>query len=190
MNPYCKFLAITLLMTLLSSCSHQAIDDYAQNLPTMALPEFFVGTLDAHGVVKNRSGKVTRYFTAQIQARWDQGIGTLEEEFLFNDGEVQQRTWTLKPNQTGYSATAGDVLGSGQALIQGNAMRLDYTLNIDYRGSKLALQVEDWMWRIDSTTLLNESTLRKWGFKVGSIQLVIRKKSLPVGSTSVPPPKA
>ncbi len=31
------------------------------------------------------------------------------------------------------------------------------------------------MWQVDNKVLLNESTLRKWGFKVGSIQLVIVK---------------
>jgi hypothetical protein len=54
-------------------------------------------------------------------------------------------------------------------------MKLDYVLEINYKGSPLALAVEDWMWLVDENTLLNESTLRKWGFKVGSVQLVIHR---------------
>jgi hypothetical protein len=54
-------------------------------------------------------------------------------------------------------------------------MKLDYILEVNYKGSPLAVSVEDWMWLVDERTLLNESTLRKWGFKVGSVQLVISR---------------
>lgn len=160
---------------MLSSCSTTSIDDYASNQPTLNLPHFFNGNLSAHGVLKDRSGKVTRYFNATIKAYWKDGVGTLEETFVFDDGEIQHRNWTLTPIATGYAATAGDVIGTGQARVKGNAMQLKYVLEINYKGSPLQLQVDDWMWQVDNNTLLNESTLRKWGFKVGSIQLVIVK---------------
>jgi hypothetical protein len=148
---------------------------YANNQPRLNPKTFFNGDLVAHGVVKNRSGEVTRYFTAQIKAYWANDLGTLEERFEFNDGEIQHRTWTLTPTDQGYDATAGDVLGIGKAMFKGNAMKLDYILEVNYKGSPLALSVEDWMWLVDERTLLNESTLRKWGFKVGSVQLVISR---------------
>ena len=160
---------------MISSCSSQPLEQYAHNQPQLVLQEFFNGHLLAKGVVKNRSGEVTRYFTAHINAYWVNGTGTLEEHFEFNDGEIQHRTWTLTPGTSGYDATAGDVLGVGKANISGNAMSLNYILEINYEGSPLALNVEDWMWQIDENTILNESTLRKWGFKVGSVQLVIQK---------------
>lgn len=160
---------------MLSSCSSTSIDDYTKNSPVFDPTQFFNGSLSAHGVLKNRSGKVTRYFNASIKAFWVNGVGTLEERFVFDDGEVQFRTWTLTPNGEGYNATAGDVIGTGTADVSGNAMKLDYTLEITYKNSPMQLQVEDWMWQVDNKVLLNESTLRKWGFKVGSIQLVIVK---------------
>ena len=161
---------------MLSSCSTTAIDDYSGNHPQLDLPTFFNGELTAHGVLKNRSGKVTRYFNATINAYWKNGVGTLEEKFVFDDGEIQYRNWTLTPTADGYAATAGDVIGTGTAQVKGNAMRLNYVLEINYKGSPLQLNVDDWMWQVDNNTLLNESTLRKFGFKVGSIQLVIVKK--------------
>nr|WP_324257996.1 DUF3833 domain-containing protein [Cellvibrio fontiphilus] len=160
---------------MLSSCSSTSINDYTNNTPVLDPKQFFNGSLSAHGVLKNRGGKVTRHFNATIKAYWTNGVGTLEERFVFDDGEVQFRTWTLTPNGKGYDATAGDVIGTGQANVSGNAMKLDYTLEITYKGSPLQLQVEDWMWQVDNKVLLNESILRKWGFKVGSIQLVIVK---------------
>lgn len=161
---------------MMSSCSTPPLEQYAHNQPQLVPQEFFNGQLLAKGLVKNRSGEVTRYFTAQINAYWINGTGTLEERFEFNDGEIQHRTWVLTPGASGYNATAGDVLGIGKVNISGNAMSLNYILEINYEGSPLALNVEDWMWQVDENTILNESTLRKWGFKVGSVQLVIQKQ--------------
>lgn len=161
---------------MLSSCSTTSIDEYASNRPNLNLPQFFDGDLNAHGVLKDRGGKVTRYFNATIKAYWKDGVGTLEEKFIFDDGEIQYRNWTLTPTATGYAATAGDVIGTGSAQVKGNAMQLNYVLEINYKGSPMQLQVDDWMWQVNNNTLINESTLRKWGFKVGSIQLVIIKE--------------
>lgn len=176
MHTYWKTLLLSGLILMLASCSTTSIDDYANNQPALDLHHFFKGSLSAHGVVKDRGGKVTRYFNATIDARWDKGIGTLEEKFVFDDGEIQYRNWTLTPTDKGYAATAGDVIGTGRAQVKGNAMQLDYVLEIKYNGKPLQLNVEDWMWQVDEKTLLNESILRKWGFKVGSVQLVIVKQ--------------
>lgn len=170
-----KMLFVSGLMLMLTSCSTTSIDDYASNQPALTPQAFFNGPLTAHGVLKDRSGKVTRYFNATINAYWKDGVGTLEEKFIFDDGEIQYRNWTLTPAGNGFDATAGDVIGTGKAQVSGNAMQLKYVLEIQYKGSPLQLQVDDWMWLVDNKTLLNESTLRKWGFKVGSIQLVIVK---------------
>lgn len=175
MYTHCKLLLISGLLLMLSSCSTHSIDDYASNQLRLDPQQFFNGSLSAHGVLKDRSGKVTRYFNATINAYWKNGVGTLEEKFIFDDGEIQHRNWTLTPTDEGYAATAGDVIGTGKAQVSGNAMQLSYVLEINYKGSPLQLHVDDWMWQVDSKTLLNESTLRKWGFKVGSIQLAIVK---------------
>lgn len=162
----------------LVACSSTDVNQYRDNRPAFVLEEFFDGHLTAHGVLKNRGGTVTRHFNATIDASWDEeGVGRLVERFEFDDGEVQHRTWTLTPDGEGrYQGTAEDVIGTGELRVSGNALRLDYVLEIDYRGRKLNLNVEDWMWRIDEHTVLNESTLRKWGFRVGSIQLVIVRR--------------
>lgn len=87
---------------------------------------------------------------------------------------MQYRTWTLSPREDGrYNATAGDVVGTGIAATAGNAMHLNYVLRIPYKGKQLDLSVDDWMYRVDETTVMNESVLSKWGFRVGSIQLAI-----------------
>lgn len=169
----CLFL-MCVLLTL--SCSQQNLNLYQNREPAFIAEDFFQGHLTAHGILKNRSGEVTRTFYATIEASWKDKVGTLAERFVFDDGEVQYRTWTLTPQANGsYAATAGDVLGTGIAATAGNAMHLNYVLSIPYKGKPLALSVDDWMYRVDAQTVINESTLSKWGFRVGSIQLAIIK---------------
>jgi hypothetical protein len=169
------FLIASVLLAL-SACSSTKISDYANNTPRLNPQEFFNGDLTAQGVLKDRNGKVTRYFTATIKASWQNNVGTLDEKFVFNDGEIQYRTWTLTPTQAAtFTATAGDVIGTGQGKFAGNAINLSYVLAVKYNNSTINLTVDDWMWRVDETTVLNESTLSKFGFKVGSIQLVMKK---------------
>ncbi|UTF60011.1 DUF3833 domain-containing protein [Gilvimarinus sp. DA14] len=169
----------TLILTcllLLQACAGPDIQTYEGRTPAFAPEEFFTGKLVAHGVLKDRSGEVTRSFQADIDASWHNGVGTLDEQFVFDDGETQTRVWTLTPTgKDSFDATAGDVIGTGSGQIAGNALNLNYTLEIDYRGEKLALAVDDWMWRVSDDVVINQSTLSKWGFTVGSIQLVIRK---------------
>lgn len=166
---------LTALFTL-SGCAGPTVEQYQGNQPSFAPEQFLQGALTAHGVLKNRSGEVTRYFNATIDASWQDGIGTLEERFVFDDGEVQYRTWTLTPTSgTTFNATAGDVVGTGTGATAGNALNLKYVLEIDYNDKKLKLNVDDWMWRVDEHTVINQSTLSKWGFTVGTIQLVISR---------------
>jgi len=164
------------VMILLSGCMSQNVSLYQSRKPILVPEKFFDGTLAAHGILKNRDGEVTRTFNATINAYWNEGIGTLEEKFLFDDGEVQYRTWKLKPSTNGtYIATAGDVIGDGAAGIAGNAMNLNYKLRIKYKNGTLDLSVDDWMFLVDENTIINESVLTKWGFKVASIQLTITR---------------
>jgi hypothetical protein len=80
---------------ILSACASISVTDYANNGPKLVMQEFFIGTLRANGIVKDRSEKVIRYFDASIDASWEDGVGTLDENVVFDDGEEQQRIWTI-----------------------------------------------------------------------------------------------
>ena len=175
-----KLLSCILAFSFLTSCSNISVNDYANNTPTFIPEKFFSGKLTAHGIVKNRSGKIIRYFNADINAYWHNHIGTLEEIFTFNDGEIQYRTWKLETKTSNeknlhYTATAGDVVGIAQGQAAGNAFNLQYVLAVKYESSSVNVSVNDWMWLTNETTLLNESTLTKFGFTVGTVQLTIIK---------------
>ena len=138
---------------------------------------FFNGSLEVHGVVKNRAGKVIRRFSADINAYWESdGVGVLEEDFVFDDGEKSRRVWRLTPVSDGaYIGTANDVVGEGKLEVAGNSMFLDYILQIPYGNGTLDLRIDDRMYLIDENVLINESRMLKFGVRVGELLLVIRK---------------
>ncbi len=169
---------LVLTAVLITGCAGPGLDEYADLSPELSPQEFFTGELSARGVVKDYSGEVIRTFDADISGSWnDEGVGTLDEVFRFNDGEVQTRVWTLTPNEDGsLHADAGDVVEPGTMRWQGNAINMEYVLRVAYGDGTIDVTMDDWMYLITPDTLINETTMTKWGVEVGEIVLVIQKK--------------
>ena len=53
---------------------------------------------------------------------------------------------------------------------------LKYILKLNYKGKIININVDDKMFLVNPDRIINESIFYKWGFKVGSVQLVIEKK--------------
>ena len=171
-----KLQGVIIIMLLLAGCSQISVETYKDLTPRLVPEAFFDGHLSAHGVVKDRSGKVIRSFNAEIDASWQDGVGVLDERFVFDDGEHQRRRWELLPQPDGtYHATANDTVGTGIMSVAGNSVFLDYVLQIQYKGRALDIVVDDRMYLINDTTLVNESKMKKWGLHVGEVLLVIIK---------------
>ena len=110
------------LILSLAACSSTGVTYYADQLPKLVLEVFFDGNLEAYDVVKDWRGRVIRKFEADIIAYWGRGVGTLEEDFIFDDGEIDRRVWTLNPLDQGrYSGIADDVVGESDVAVEGNS---------------------------------------------------------------------
>jgi len=171
----------------LLGCSSATISDFQGRSPAFAPEAFFNGTLTAHGIVKDFSGTAIRHFQADITGCWRDGVGTLYEDFTFDDGEEQTRIWTLTPSgdQT-FIGTAGDVVGEGLARWEGNAMFLDYTLRIELENGPIDVRIDDRMYRVSDNIVINESIMRKFGIGVGDILLtLIRHPEIEADCSSV-----
>ena len=168
---------LLLFLPFLAACSGPAINDYAGKEPELVPSEFFQGELTARGVVKDRSGEVIRHFDATIDASWDEdGVGTLDEVFTYSDGETDTRVWTLEPRDGGYHATAGDVTEPGFMEFEGNAIHMNYVLEVPYGDSTINVRMDDWMYRVTEDTVINETEMTYWGFRVGEVVLVIQRQ--------------
>lgn len=170
-------LAIFFVSFFLTGCSGIKVSDYADRKPMMIPEDFFNGQLSAHGIIKNRAGKVVRYFNADIKAYWEGTKGTLEEDFIYDNGEKQRRVWTLTRQADGsYIGTASDVVGEATGRIAGNSMFLEYVLEVPYGDGTITLTMDDRMYLVAPQTIVNESVMYKFGFRVGEVILVMRKQ--------------
>lgn len=172
-----KYLLLILTSLWLTACAEITVKEYRDFEPALNVERFFEGYLTAHGIIKNGSGKVIRTFNADIQASWKDDIGTLVEKFVFDDGELQYRTWTLTPDEKGsYTGTAEDVVGEATMSGAGNSLFFEYVLRIPYGDSTVDVTVDDRMYLVTPDVLINESTMTKFGWQVGSIDLVIIRR--------------
>ena len=171
-----RWLPVLAVAFVLTGCSSVSVHDYADNTPTFDPQVFFNGNLVAEGVVQNRSGQVTRHFTADIEAYWDDEYGYLDEVFWFSDGEEQHRLWEFTRIEEGvWEGRAGDVEGPAQLVHDGNAIELNYRLRVTLdSGREVTLRMEDWLYRVSEDVLIAETTMRWFGFRVGSIILTMR----------------
>ena len=162
---------------LLTGCTGMKIEDFNNTSPEFIPQEYFNGKLRAYGLVKDRSGKITRTFKGTMIGSWDKyGNGKLEEFFVYNDGEKLERTWILKPTQDKkFIATANDIIGESPMIANGNTVMLDYVMRTAYKDSTIDLSVQDWLHLQDDGVIINHSKLKKFGFVVGEIVITIIK---------------
>ncbi|MBE0492017.1 MAG: DUF3833 domain-containing protein [Sulfurospirillum sp.] len=171
------FTIATIILLIFTGCSKMQIEDFDDKKPEFIPQEYFNGTMRAYGVVKDRSGKIIRSFKADMQGSWDEnGVGTLDEFFEYDDGETQRRVWTLKPNgKNRFIGTAGDIVGEAQMIANGNTVLIEYTMRIPYNGSTLDINVRDWLHLQKDGVIINHSKMRKFGLKVGELVITIIK---------------
>jgi hypothetical protein len=172
---FSRFFITISLGLFLAGCS-TTIADYKSTTPEFDMKTFFDGKLIAYGMVQDRQGKVIRRFHADLVGSWEGNTGLLEEDFFYDDGETQRRVWSLvKLGNNQYSGVASDAVGEATGESQGFAFNWRYTLNIDVDDETWAIDLNDWIYQIDDSRLINVTEMTKWGFHVGQITLVIEK---------------
>jgi hypothetical protein len=175
-----RLIAAAGAVALAASCSSIDPQIYAQEKPALELRQYFDGTLIGHGLFMDRSGQVQRRFVVTIKATWSGEVGTLDEDFVWSDGEKEKRIWTLRPvpGQPGrWSGTAADVKGEAAGVVAGNALNWSYTFLLKTReGKRYEIDFDDWMFLIDEKVMLNRAVMSFWGFKVGEVLVSFTRK--------------
>jgi hypothetical protein len=171
-----KTMLAVLAVAGLTGCATTDIAEYKAEKPRLDLAQYFNGTIDGWGMFQDRSGKVVKRFYVRIDATWTGNEGTLDEHFEYADGEKQNRVWKLVKTGDGYSGTAADVVGAAHGTASGNALRWNYVLALPIDGRVWNMDMDDWMYLIDDKTMLNRTTMSKFGFRVGEVTLSFRKR--------------
>ena len=174
-----KALFAALSAALLTACGGVDVSHYADQKPALDLPTFFDGQLDAWGIFQKRSGELVRRFHVEITGTWESPTsGQLDERFTYADGETQRRVWTLKQQADGtWQGTADDVVGIAVGRVSGNALRWTYTLKLPVDDKVYEVAFDDWMWLMDENTMMNRSTMSKFGFDLGEVTLFFKRRA-------------
>lgn len=168
--------ALAALLVLAGCGGGMKIEDFAQGTPELRLEQYFAGRTRAAGLFEDRFGTVRRTFTVDITGTWDGRTLTLDEDFLYNDGEVQKRIWRLtKTGDRTWEGRADDVIGVATGREAGNAFQFGYRINLQVGTSTWEVRFDDWMFRIDDETVLNTARVYRWGLWIGTVQLAFRR---------------
>lgn len=154
------------------------IKDYQGQTPKFDLFNYFEGKTQAWGQFQDRSGLVLRRFTVDITGTINGDTLVLDEQFVYNDGEQQQRIWTIsRTGQGQYIGKADDVVGEAKGVSAGNALSWSYTLDLPYKDSSIHVKFDDWMFLHTESKMMNRAEVTKFGFKVGEVTLFFDKVS-------------
>ena len=128
--------------------------------------------------MKSRNGQINRKFAADIVAFSTEDKVRLEEVFLFDDGERQNRDWVFDKTPKGWIGTAGDVVGIANGEVFGDSLHLNYQLKINIDNTEYIVAMDDWLTLVDSSTLMGSTEISKWGVNLGRIDIVIQKEAM------------
>ena len=152
------------------------INNFSQNKPKFILEEYFNGKTEAWGMFHDRFGNLKRSFKVDIIGKLKSDILTLDEKFVYDDGEKDTRIWTIKIlGDNKYSGEASDVVGKATGVSSGNALNWKYKLNLKVKDSTIMVDFDDWMFLQDKNILINRAEVKKWGLNIGVVTITFLK---------------
>ena len=173
-----KVLISILLAFSLTNCATNKMkpEDFKGKEPRLIIEKYLEGNVKAWGLLQNRSGEVTRQFSADLNGKWDGKQLILDEKFNWTDGEVQTRQWQInKIDEHHYEGTASDVVGTAKGFSYGPAFKFEYVLLVPVKGKNIKITFDDWIFMQDERVAINRATMTKFGFKVAELTVFFKK---------------
>ena len=166
-----------LFIILISGCANNMKPtDFKDQKPRLIIEEFLSGNVKAWGILQNRSGKVIRQFSADLNGTWNGKQLILDEKFDWSDGEIQNRQWKInKIDEHNYEGTAGDVVGTAKGFSYGPAFKFEYVLLVPVKDKEIKIKFDDWIFKQDDNVAINKAVMTKFGFKVAELTVMFVK---------------
>lgn len=160
----------------LSACATRPATPEEAGSARFVIEQDLQGASRARGEFRSITG-VRRGFTAQLNGRLDGRVFTLIEDFTYDDGERDRKTWRLEQVSPGqYVGEREDVVGKAKGYQEGNVFRLEYDVILPSKnGRGRKVRFKDVMALTDDGSILNKATVGLWGLRVGSVRLLIRR---------------
>ena len=83
-----RIILIIFASILINSCSGNTMKptDFKDQKPRLIIEEYLSGNVKAWGILQNRSGKVTRQFSADLDGKWD-GKQLILDDWIFKQDD-------------------------------------------------------------------------------------------------------
>ena len=100
----------------------------------------------------------------------------LNERFIFDNGERQERTWVLTrgPDRS-FIGRAEDSVSEAHGRFDEGVAYLSSRLWLKVGKRKIAMHFDDAFYPAGPGLVLNRSTMSKWGIRLGQILIQFRK---------------
>ncbi len=155
------------------------VKDYKNNEPKFSLFDYFEGQTRGWGMFHDRSGNLKRQFVVDVNGTINaDGNLVLEEDFVWSDGEISKRVWTIvkdSENSNKFTGTAPDVVGKAEGGMAGNVLNWKYVLNLPVGDKTYKVNFDDWMFLQPDGVLLNRAKMSKFGFMLGEVFISFKK---------------
>ena len=174
-----KYFLLIINFIFITNCSNNKSmkpEDFKDQKPRLIIEEYLSGNVKAWGILQNRSGKVTRQFSADLYGKWDSKQLILDEKFYWNDGEIQTRQWQIrKIDEHNYEGIADDVIGIAKGYSYGPVFKFEYVLLVPVKGREIKIKFDDWIFMQDEKVAINRATMTKFGIKVAELTVFFQK---------------
>jgi len=159
--------AAAMLATALPQLAHAA-DDFA-------LERYFAGKTTATGHFGAING-TSRDFTVELTGRWKGQTLTLREDFRFDDGSRDTKTWRFVKTGPGrYQGTREDVIGETEIRVSGKVATFSYLVDLDPSEKQNIVRFHDRMRLRPDGTVLNTALVTKFLFPVARTRVAFSK---------------
>ena len=77
-----------------------------------------------------------------------------------------------------FTATAADVIGMAKGSQYGNAMQMEYILDLEIdreKKTRYNVKLDDWMYLLDEKILVNKSDIKKFGITWARLTIFFQK---------------
>ena len=172
-----KKLTLLIILFIISGCAKEmSIDKFTNSKPEFILENYFDGKVEAWGLFHDRFGNLKRQFKVSITGTRKSDQIILDERFLYDDGEKDQRIWTIDIlGQNKYHGRADDVIGVAKGESNGNALNWTYELLLKVKDKTIKVTFDDWMFLQEKGILLNRAEVNKFGLNIGVVSITFLK---------------
>lgn len=140
--------------------------------------DFFAGQTNSSGVMEGLGGAPMRTVRTETIGRREGEALRIEQDIFVSGSKPQHRSWRIRQlDDHRYEATANDVVGTARGEASGNVFHWDFTLALSPGNSLENVRFSQWMYlQPDGRTMVNHSTIRKFGIVVAQVTEEFRKQ--------------